>query len=66
MDLVNELENDLALAFLVERKHSEKLDSQEVLALMNKVRDVLKPLTNDEQPKEQGVVAGQVGNVLAH
>lgn len=66
MNLVNELENDLALAFLVEKKHSEKLDPQAVLALMNRVREVLQPLSTEEKPNDSVLVAGQGGNILAH
>jgi hypothetical protein len=41
MDLVNELGNDLALAFLVERKHQHKIDSREALELIQTVRESL-------------------------
>lgn len=41
MNLLNELENDLALAFLVEKKHMEKIDSKDARALIAKVKDAL-------------------------
>jgi hypothetical protein len=41
MNLLNELENDLALAFLVEKKHMEKIDSRDARALIAKVKNVL-------------------------
>ncbi len=66
MNLATELENDLALAFLVEKKHSEKIDSKEVLVLLNKVREVLKPLSADEKRTENALVAGIAENALAH
>ncbi len=66
MNLATELENDLALAFLVDKKHSEKIDSKEVLVLINKVREVLKPLSADEKINENVLVAGIAGNALAH
>ncbi len=66
MDLVNELENDLALAFLVEKKYSERIDSREVLRLLDKVREVLEPLSNDEKLSENVLVAAINGNSLAH
>ena len=66
MDLVNELENDLALAFLVEKIHSERIDSKEVLLLLDKVREVLEPLSTDEKLSENVLVAGINGNALAH
>lgn len=67
MNLVNELENDLALAFLVDKKYSEKIESKEVIALMDKVREVLQPLSTEEESLNDIVlVAGQSDNVLAH
>ncbi len=45
MDLVNELSGELALAFLVEKKHAEKLDTKAVLALIGRVKEVLLPLS---------------------
>ncbi len=41
MNLLNELENDLALAFLVEKKHMEKIDSRDARALITKVKKAL-------------------------
>jgi hypothetical protein len=66
MNLVNELENDLALAFLVDKKHSEKIDSKEVLVLLNKVREVLRPLSIDEKTGKNVLVAKIADNALAH
>lgn len=67
MNLVNDLENDLALAFLVDRKYAEEIDSKDVVALMDKLREVLQPLSIEEENiNEQILVAGQVDNVMAH
>ena len=67
MNLVNDLENDLALAFLVDKKYSEEIDSKSVVALMDKVREVLKPLDNEEERlNDRVLVAGKVDNALAH
>lgn len=41
MDLINDLGTDLALAFLVEKRYRQKLDSEEALALISRVRDLL-------------------------
>lgn len=46
MDLIDDLENDLALAFLVEKK--QKIDSHEALALIGKIKEVLKPDPSEE------------------
>lgn len=67
MNLVNDLENDLALAFLVDRKHSEEIDPKSIVALMDKVREVLKPLDNEEEHlNERVLVVGKADNALAH
>ena len=45
MDLIDDLGNDLAFAFLVERKHSNRLDSREALDLIGRVKTVLQPIS---------------------
>ncbi len=45
MDLLNKLGTDLALAFLVEKRHTAKIDAKEALALIAKVRKVLQPVS---------------------
>lgn len=46
MDLVNDLGNELAVAMLVEKKHSEKIDSKDVLSLICRIREVLEPVSS--------------------
>ncbi|MBX3294028.1 MAG: hypothetical protein KF881_14160 [Acidobacteria bacterium] len=41
MDLIDDLDNDLVFAFLVERMYSQKIDASEVVALLGKVRTAL-------------------------
>ncbi|MEJ7848354.1 MAG: hypothetical protein WKF92_09720 [Pyrinomonadaceae bacterium] len=41
MDLIDDIGNDLALAFLVEKKHRQNLTSQDVLALIRRIKAVL-------------------------
>ena len=45
MDLLNELGTDLALAFLVEKRHTAKIDAKEAWALIAKVKRVLQPVS---------------------
>lgn len=67
MNLVNELENDLALAFLVEKKHSEQLDSTKVTELLDRVRQILQPLSIEDEPTiETEFSIGNSENVRAH
>jgi hypothetical protein len=42
MNLADDLGNDLAMAFLVEKKFSKKLDAKESLALIRKIRETLR------------------------
>ncbi|MCY7375779.1 MAG: hypothetical protein LH472_07385 [Pyrinomonadaceae bacterium] len=48
MDLINELGNELALTFLVERKFKEKIENSDVPTLIGKIKDVLQPLSVEE------------------
>ncbi len=48
MDLVNDLGNDLAFAVLVEKNHSEKFDSRELLPLLRRIREVLEPVSSKD------------------
>ncbi len=66
MNLVNELENDLAFAFFVEKIHSEKIDSKEVVALLNKVREILEPGSADDDLAETVFAAGIAAETTAH
>ncbi|MCA1623991.1 MAG: hypothetical protein LC768_08105 [Acidobacteria bacterium] len=66
MNLVDELGNDLALAFLVEKKHTEKLNSTEILALIEKVKRVLQPISLKEKTKEMSLIAPKTTNATTH
>ena len=46
MELINDLGTDLAVAFLVEKRYQQKLDSEEALALISRVKDVLESTEN--------------------
>ncbi len=52
MNLLNELGNDLALAFLVEKKHTAKIGAKEAMALIAKVKRVLQPVSVDPETRE--------------
>ena len=44
MELVTELGNELAIAFLVEKKYSRKMDQPQAVRLLDQVRDELHKL----------------------
>lgn len=41
MDIVNDLGSDLAIAFLVEKRHSRKIALRDALALIERIRSEL-------------------------
>lgn len=41
MDLINDLGTDLAFAILVEQRYRQKIDSNEALALISRIRTLL-------------------------
>lgn len=45
MQLVNELENDLAFAALVDKQSERTIDSNQVLPLIHRIRAVLEPVS---------------------
>lgn len=49
MDLIDDLGNDLALAFLVEKRHSHKIDKKGVVDLIGRVKEVLEPVSEEEE-----------------
>lgn len=53
MDLINELGNELALTFLVERKFTEKIETDEVPPLIDKIKDALQLVSSDKTDKRQ-------------
>lgn len=53
MDLLDDLGNDLALAFLVEKKHTKKIDSKGALALIGRIKDVLRPVSLEEEKRHE-------------
>ncbi|MCW5961178.1 MAG: hypothetical protein KIS76_13525 [Pyrinomonadaceae bacterium] len=53
MTLVNELENDLAMAFFVEGDYSAKLKASEIVALFNRLRDSLESTFPEDEAIEE-------------
>ncbi|MBX3244023.1 MAG: hypothetical protein KF685_06160 [Acidobacteria bacterium] len=51
MDLMNDLSNDLAFTFLVERKNEGDLTSREVRELIDRIKLALSPVEMPEQRK---------------
>lgn len=51
MDLIDELSNELALTFLVEKKFTEKIESSDVPTLIDKIKHILQPVSSVETAK---------------
>lgn len=49
MNLVNDLETEIAFAILTERKHSEKIASNDVLPLIGRFNTALKQISESEK-----------------
>ncbi len=52
MNLLSDLSSELALAILVDKKHSEKVGSNEAANLIGKVREVLQPVSTDQKDRK--------------
>ncbi len=65
MDLKNELENDLALALLIEKRHACKISIQNGRELIGRIKDVLEPemeISNAESLDESLLSSVSVGS----
>ncbi len=51
MDLIDELGNELALTFLVEKKFTEKIESSDVPSLIDKIKHILQTVSSVETGK---------------
>ena len=60
MNLLTELENDLAVAFLVEKKHQEKLNPKQAFALIAQIRESLLLVLSDEESRMQEFVPEKI------
>lgn len=62
MDLIDEIGSDLAVAFLIEKRHSQKIESREAIDLINRIQGLLSE-TGDKltanAPRLQDIAASQ-------
>jgi hypothetical protein len=49
MNLLSDLSSDLAVAILVEKEYAEKVNSNEALDLIDKVCDILQPISSERE-----------------
>ncbi len=65
MDLINDLNTELALSVLVKKEHTEKIKSQDVPVLVTRLRDALKLMNSVEQIDYQSLAAPKIPNLPA-
>lgn len=53
MDVINELSNELALTFLVERKFTEKIQTSDVPFLIDKIKNALELIASVEANRQK-------------
>ena len=53
MDLISDLETDLAFAFLVEKRHRREIDSETAVALIGRVKTLLESISVDSHAPSQ-------------
>ncbi len=66
MNLVNELENELVFALLVEKKHIEKINSENALALIAKIKTILQSTSVNERLREPLISPKKNVNFFSH
>lgn len=45
MKLINDLGSDVALAVLIEKRHTATIDSKEIFSLITRIREILEPIS---------------------
>ncbi len=53
MDVINELSNELALTFLVEKKFTEKIQISDVPFLIDKIKNALQLIASEEMNRQK-------------
>lgn len=66
MDSANELSSELALAFLVEKRYAEKINSSEIVTLIGKIKEVLQPLSAKENYSEKILKLEKTAQFASH
>jgi hypothetical protein len=66
MSLVNDLETEIAFAFLVEKSCSEKVSSKDVLPLIGRLNEALSEISTESEAVEQVLQENSVVKSAAH
>ncbi len=66
MDLIDDLESDIAIAFLVERRHHQRINTQQARELMVKIVTELKRTASAMNTADSLSMCDAPPNVLSH
>jgi hypothetical protein len=66
MDLISDLETDLAFAFLVEQKFVQKLDNREVIELIVRVKTALETVATAGNTRFPATPIAKTGSQFSH
>lgn len=69
MNLINDLGSEIALAFLIEKRNSERISSADILPLIKRINDVLEPISHEaEDSKSLGatMIPAKNANTSSH
>lgn len=65
MDLIDDLGTDLALAFLVERKYRQKIDSEDIPPLIRRVRAALLSVAQRQNLKSDNATGAEKNRAVS-
>ncbi len=66
MNLINDLGTEIAFAFLVEKRHNEKINSKDVLPLIGRLNEALEQISAREELAEQILLENNIVQAAAH
>lgn len=66
MNLISEIESELAFAVLIEKRHAEKIDKQDVLPLIKRLNDALESVSAKEAETKAETLAAKQAGGLSH
>lgn len=66
MNLISDLESDLAYAVLIEKKHTEKIGSQDVLLLIKRLNEALASISAKNEKTKYAAFVNKTTSSLSH
>jgi hypothetical protein len=63
MNLINDLDGELAYAVLIEKKHAEKINSEEIIPLIKRLNEALRSIATEKKAPLEPAAAKNAGEV---